>query len=145
MIKSSERLGVMGQDPTHRPPQRPSPIPMIEFSAPTRELVLMEEPAEAIASVNVERCAAVERGASPRERWALRQRSMRAVPVVMLDVAPQHALEMTTVEDQQPVQALASHAPHPALGEGVRAGRPNRCSDDLDALVAEDLIEAATY
>jgi Nitrate reductase gamma subunit len=36
MSRSSERLGVMGQDPTRRRPQRPQ-VPMIEFSAPTRQ------------------------------------------------------------------------------------------------------------
>src|ERR1035437_1189329 len=34
MSRSSERLGVIGQDPTRRRPQRPQ-LPMIEFSAPT--------------------------------------------------------------------------------------------------------------
>jgi hypothetical protein len=51
---------------------------------------------------------------------------------------------MTAVEDQEPVQALAPHAADPALGEGARPGRPNRCSDDLYALIAEDPIEAET-
>jgi hypothetical protein len=109
-----------------------------------RELVLVEEPAEAIAPVNVEWCVAVGRGPSPRERWVLRERSMRAVLVVMLDIGPQHQLKMTPVEDQQPVQALFPHAADPALGEGVRARRPNRCLEHLYALVAEDLVEAAT-
>jgi hypothetical protein len=35
MIRSSERLGVMGQNPTHRAPQRPQ-TRTIEYSAPTR-------------------------------------------------------------------------------------------------------------
>jgi hypothetical protein len=97
----------------------------------------VEEPAEAITPADVEGFAAVGRGPSPRKRWVLRQCSMRAVPVVVLDIGPQRPLKMAAVEDQQPVQALAPHAPKPALGEGVRPGRANRCSDDLGALIAE--------
>lgn len=82
----------------------------------------MEEPAKAIAPVDVERCAALGRRPSPRKRWALRQGSTRTVPVVMLDVSPQHALKMTAVEQQQPVQALSPHTSDPALGKGVRPG-----------------------
>lgn len=40
------------------------------------------------------------------ELGELPQRSMRAVPVVMLDVGPHNALKVAAVEDQQPVEAL---------------------------------------
>jgi hypothetical protein len=72
-------------------------VPKTPFSR--RELVLVEESAKLIAPVDVERSAAVGRGLRTRKRGALRERSMWAVPVVMLDVGPQHALKMTAAED----------------------------------------------
>ncbi len=39
--------------------------------------------------------------------------------VVVPHIAGQHPLEVSTVPDQQPVQALGPHGAHPALGECV--------------------------
>jgi len=47
-----------------------------------------------------------------------------------------------SVEDHEPVEALAADAPDPAFGEGVRSRRAHRCPDDPDRLEAEDFVEA---
>ena len=78
---------------------------------------------------------------SPRKRWALPQRSMRAVPVVVLDVGEQHALKMTAAEDQQPVDALSPHASDPALRLRVRLGCTRGRPNDPDPLRAKDLVK----
>lgn len=38
------------------------------------------------------------------ERWRLSQRAVRAMRVVMVDIVGEHRLEMTTSEDQHPVE-----------------------------------------
>jgi hypothetical protein len=48
---------------------------------------------------------------------------------------------VVAVEDQQPVEALATYGFDEALGDRVRFGRANRCLDDLDAFAAEDDVE----
>ena len=68
---------------------------------------------------------------------------MRPVPVVVAAVDAEHVFEVSTAEDQDPVEALAAKCAHPALGVGVRVRRPERRSDDPDALALEDGVEAA--
>src|SRR5439155_919776 len=67
--------------------------------------------------------------------------TMRSVPVVVIDVDVQDALEVPAVEDEQPVQTLGAHHPHEALRDRVRLWCSHRCLDDPNALAAEDLIE----
>jgi hypothetical protein len=38
----------------------------------------------------------------------------------MIGVDAKHVLELAAAEDEQPVEALATHAADPALGVGVR-------------------------
>jgi hypothetical protein len=45
-------------------------------------------------------------------------------------------------EDQHPVQALRAYGPHEALGVRVGLRRAERRQDRLDAVGAEDLVEA---
>jgi hypothetical protein len=45
--------------------------------------------------------------------------------------------------DQDPVEALAPHGADEALGKRVRLRSLDRCSDDLDPVAAEDLVEGA--
>jgi hypothetical protein len=66
---------------------------------------------------------------------------MRTMAVVMIDVDAENALELAAAGDQDLVQALAPHRADKALGVGVRLGRLDRRSYDLDVLAAEDLIE----
>ena len=68
---------------------------------------------------------------------------MWTMAVVVIDVGVQDALELATAGDQDPVEALAPHGADEALGEHVGLWSPDRCSDDLDPLAAEDLVEGA--
>ena len=61
--------------------------------------------------------------------------------VVVLDVDAQDGFEVPSAEDEHLVQALPPNDADPALGEGVRSGRPDRSADDPGSLGAEDLIE----
>ena len=63
--------------------------------------------------------------------------------VVMAGIDPKHVLELPSAEDEQPVEALASHAADPALGVCVRVGCLNGRADHSQSLAQEDLIEAA--
>jgi hypothetical protein len=63
--------------------------------------------------------------------------------VVMAGIDPKHVLELPSAEDEQPVEALASHAADPALGVCVPVGCPNGRADHGQSLAQEDLIEAA--
>ena len=102
----------------------------------------MNEATETIPSADAERMGRsnwAETG--PRLRRDEPETAMRTMAVVMIDVDPEDALELAAAGDQEPVQALAPHRADKALGVGVRLGRLDRRSDDLDALAAEDLIE----
>jgi hypothetical protein len=60
------------------------------------------------------------------------------------NVGAEDAVEVTPVQDQDPVEALAAERPDPPLGVGVRVRRPNRCADDPDALATEHRVEVTT-
>jgi hypothetical protein len=66
---------------------------------------------------------------------------MRAVPVVVREVPGEDLLEMTAIEDEEPVEALPADAADEALGERVRPRRPSGRLDDPGALDAEHLVE----
>jgi hypothetical protein len=63
--------------------------------------------------------------------------------VVVIDELAEHHLEMTAVEDQHPIQALAPDGAGEALGVGVCTRSTDWCADDPNALGMEDLIEAS--
>jgi hypothetical protein len=63
--------------------------------------------------------------------------------VVMARVDAEHVLELPSAEDEQPVEALASHAADPALGVSVRVRRLDGRADHRDPFAVEDVIEAA--
>ena len=64
--------------------------------------------------------------------------------VVVLDVPPEDLLQVTTADDQQPVQAFGADGADPTLGVGVGVGRLDRRDEYLCALGAEDVVEPAT-
>ncbi len=66
---------------------------------------------------------------------------MGAVSVVMGDVLGQDSLEVSTPDDEHPVEALTADGPDEALGEGVGPGSSDRGADDADTFCLEDLIE----
>jgi hypothetical protein len=57
---------------------------------------------------------------------------MRPVAVVVLDVLMDHGFEMSTTEDEHPVQTFTPNGPDEALGEGVGTGSLDRRSNDAD-------------
>jgi hypothetical protein len=61
--------------------------------------------------------------------------------VVVIEVDAQHAVEVATVEDQQPVEALRADGADEPFRDGVRAWCLHRRLHDPDLLAAEDLIE----
>jgi hypothetical protein len=74
-------------------------------------------------------------------RWSQSQRPMRPMPVVVVDVDPEHSREMLPPDDQQPVEALGADGLDPALRAGVRVRRLHRCDQHLGTLRAEDIVE----
>jgi hypothetical protein len=70
------------------------------------------------------------------------ERVVRPVPVVVVGVHAQDALEMAPSEDQDPVEAVAADGSHPALSESVRVRRLHGRLDHFDPLRAKDLVEA---
>jgi hypothetical protein len=67
---------------------------------------------------------------------------MRPVAVVVLDILVDDGLEMSTTEDEHPVQTFTPDSTDEALSDGVCTGRPDRSADGPDTLEAEDLVEA---
>jgi hypothetical protein len=59
----------------------------------------------------------------------------------VLDVGAKDALQVTSAEDQDVVEALSSNGADPTLGERVRRRRSHGCLHDAEALGTEDLIE----
>src|SRR5438094_6932940 len=57
--------------------------------------------------------------------WPKCERAVRPMPLVMTGVDAKHVLELAAAEDEQPVEALATHNADPALGVGVRIRRMN--------------------
>jgi hypothetical protein len=62
--------------------------------------------------------------------------------VVMPDVVAKDCFEMTTAENERPVETFVSDGPYPPLRDRVRAWRPDGCLDHLDAFGGEHLVEA---
>src|SRR3954469_6087999 len=71
------------------------------------------------------------------------QATMRTMAVVVIDVGVQDALKLAMAGDQDPVKAFAPHGADEALGTCVGLWSVDRCSDDLDPLAAEDLVQGA--
>ena len=67
---------------------------------------------------------------------------MRPMAVVMVDVLSEDGFELTSVEDQHPVETLAADGADEALGKGVGPRGSDRRADDPDAHRTEDLVEA---
>jgi hypothetical protein len=75
--------------------------------------------------------------------WSRRfqpERPVRTMPVVVLDMPPEDLLQVTTADDQQPVEALGADGTDPTLGVGVGVRRLHRRDEHLGA---EHVVEAA--
>jgi len=85
-------------------------------------------------------------GVDPGTGWVWRlqpQRSVRAVLVVVLHVDAQDPIQVALPDDEQPVQALGTNCPDPALGVGVGVRRLHRRHKRLGSLRREDVVEGA--
>ncbi len=90
-------------------------------------LILMRETAEQVASVDQGWLMVAAEGRSGcRVRRFQAKCSVRPMNVVVLDIDPEHLLEVTASDDQQPVQALGADGPDPAFRMGVRVGGLHR-------------------
>ncbi len=76
-----------------------------------------------------------------RFRWPERESTMRALGVVVLDVASQDRLEVAAAEDEEPVETLGADGADEPLGVGVGSGCAHGRGDDSDAFAAEHLVE----
>ncbi len=65
--------------------------------------------------------------------WSLAQRAIRSMVAEVIDVLGQHLLQMTPVDDEHPIQTLATHTFHPALSDRIRARSSNRAAQNVDA------------
>jgi hypothetical protein len=122
----------------------------IAWGAQTRSsrcsFVFVEQAAEEVAPSDLERINGRCRrkiGFAVAIRRAQVERSVGTLLVEMANVAAEDVLELAATEDQKPVEALPAHAADPAFGVGIRVGRLDRRSDDLDAFAAEDRVEGA--
>lgn len=66
---------------------------------------------------------------------------VRPRAVVVLGVRAKDALQVTSSEDEDVVQALASNGSDPSLRDGVGLGRANGCLHHGEAFSPEDLVE----
>jgi hypothetical protein len=73
--------------------------------------------------------------------WSLVQGAVRAMLVVVADVDPEDSFEVPSVDDQDPVEALAAYGAYPPFDERVRTGCPHGRADCSDALGAEHLVK----
>jgi hypothetical protein len=65
------------------------------------------------------------------------------VAVVVVGEDPEHVLEVSSAEDQNPVEAFGASGANEALGDGVGLRRSHRRADDLEPFAAKDRVEAA--
>jgi hypothetical protein len=102
----------------------------------------MEESAKPIAPPYAAALVLVgERQTGGRGWWVQLERPMRAMGVVVLDVHPEHLLQVPAARDEQPVQALGADGTNPPLGVGVGVGRLYRRDQHLGSLRAEHVVE----
>ena len=103
-------------------------------------VVLVDEPAEQIPPANISR-ADGDRLRSRCERGSKAERAMRAPAVVVIDIGPEGSIQLSSTEDERPVEALGpDRLDHPfRVRIGVRS--LERGADDPDPLRAEDRVE----
>ena len=106
--------------------------------------VLMEQTTEQVASMKA--ALAILADKIQLGGWDRRlklERPVRTIGVVMLDVDPEHLLQVPAPDEQQPIQALGADGPHPALHVRVCSWRPHWREEHLAALRAGHVIEPA--
>ena len=78
---------------------------------------------------------------TPAFRRRKRQRSMRPVPVVVIDEHPKDPLKVRLVQNKEPVETLPTGGAHKPLGNRVGLWRAKRCPNDRNSVASEDLIK----
>ena len=68
---------------------------------------------------------------------------MWALSVVVLDMDPEGLLQVTTANDEEPVEAFGADGADPPLGVGIGVRRLDRRDEYLGALGAEHVVEPA--
>ena len=56
------------------------------------------------------------------------ERPVWTMPVVVLDIDPEDLFQVTSADDQQPVEALGADGPDEALRDRIRPSAPARAS-----------------
>src|SRR6266511_5373185 len=106
----------------------------------------MEQPAEKVAPPDLRR-ASCDRGCridcAAAIWWSELESSVGPLLVEVADVDVEDMLELAATEDQEPIEALPTHAADPAFRVGVRVRRADRCADDGDLFALEDAVEGA--
>src|SRR6266508_18210 len=97
--------------------------------------ILTEQPAEQVAAVHLSSMIPADEGQPTGSVRCLKSEGpVWTMPVVVLGVDPQDLLEMTSADDQKPVEALGADCANPPLREGVRVGRLHWREQHLGAL-----------
>src|SRR5262245_1580646 len=78
----------------------------------------------------------------PAVRWCEIQASVRPMAVVMLNEHREDALEMTCIQNQQPIEALRTSSPDESFGNPVRPRCLNRRANDTNASALKHRIKA---
>jgi hypothetical protein len=73
-----------------------------------------------------------------------RKTPVGAVLVVVAHVAVEHTSQVAFVHDKEAVGALRAHRAHPAFGDGVRVGGPDRTSYDPCTFALPHRVETQT-
>src|SRR6266508_277762 len=71
------------------------------------------------------------------------QRAVWPVRVVVIREHAKHALEVSAIHDQEPVEALRADGADEALGDRVRLWSPHWRLDDLNVYAGENGVEVA--
>ena len=107
--------------------------------------VLVEQATKEVASAHPGSPSLADQGQTGGWlRWFEPKRSVWAMSVVVLDIDPEDLFQVTSADDQQPVEALGADGTDPTLRMGVRVRRPDRRHQHLGALGAEHVVEPAT-
>jgi hypothetical protein len=104
--------------------------------------ILVDQPAESIEPYDL--CVDEWSGrGNGSQRWRLTEGAVRSVFVVVHHVPRQRHLDMSSTNDQHPVQQLTTDRADPSLGVGVRPWRPHRHAQRLDPWAAKTASNVA--
>ena len=102
----------------------------------------MQEPAKPISSLYPAVLVLVGERQTGGRGWRVQlQGPMRPMGVVVVQVHPEHLLQVPATHDEQPVQAFGADGPHPTLRIGVGVGRLHGYHQHLGARRAEHVVE----